>query len=123
MGRKVSDGKAQNRTAPAGKIINDGDLYRILGWNGSAIGNVVVADTARTLAFEADPPAIYSIKCTVALTPAVGAFLYWATNDATTYQDGAINCVASAAVAGDRPCFLVTEAKNAAGYIRGRILN
>lgn len=123
MGRKVSDGKAFNAAAPAGQVINDLDLYRIAGWNGVAIGAKDAAQVDRTLAFEADPAAIYEIKVAAGNAPVAGDFLYWATNDATTFQRGDTNLVAQAASAnGQQPCFHVTVAKNAAGYIQGRIL-
>jgi hypothetical protein len=123
MGQKISDGKARNLTAPSSKVINSGDLYRITGWNGVAIGAVAAADTARTLAFEADTNAIYSIKVPSGLTPSPGDLLYWATDDDTTYQDGALNLQATPAANDDRPCFFVTGAQNAAHYIQGRVLN
>jgi hypothetical protein len=123
MGRKVSDGKAFNAAAPAGQVINDLDLYRIGGWNGVAIGAKDASQTDRTLAFEADPAAIYEIKVAAGNAPAVGDFMYWTTNDSTTFQRGDTHLVAAAAAAnGQQPCFQVTATKNAAGYIQGRVM-
>lgn len=120
MGRKVSDGKAFNAAAPSGQVINDYDLYRIGGWNGAAIGAKDATQTDRTLAFEADSDAIYSILVPAGLAPAVGDKLYWATNDSTTFQRGDTNLAATGA-AGQFPCFHVLKTKNAAGYVQGRI--
>jgi hypothetical protein len=52
MGYKVSDGKTFDATAPAAQVINDGDLYRIGGWNGIAIGAKDGTQTDRTMSFE-----------------------------------------------------------------------
>lgn len=121
MGQKISDGKAVDLVAPSGQVINDYDMYRIGGWNGAAIGsNDGVA--AKTMAFECDPPAIYSIKVPAGISPAVGAKLYWATADNTTFQRGDTNLALTGA-AGQLPCFKCISTKNAAGYVQGRILN
>ena len=123
MGRKVSDGKAVNVVMPSGQVINDGDMYRVGGWNGVAIGAKDGTQTDRTMALEADPPAIYSILVPAGLSPAVGDDLYWATNDGTTFQRADTNLVAKASsVNGQLPCFHVLKTKNPAGYIQGRIL-
>jgi hypothetical protein len=120
MGRKVSDGKAFDAVAPAGQVINDGDLFRIGGWNGSAIGQKDGVQADRAMSFEDDTDAIYSILVPVALAPAVGALLYWTANDITTFQRGDTHLVAAGA-AGQLPCFKVLVAKNAANYVQGRI--
>lgn len=123
MGQKISDGKAFNLTVPSNKVINDYDLYRVTGINGVAVGSLLATDVARTLAFEADPPAVYSVKCPSGISPAPGDLLYWATNDDTTYQDGALNLQTTPAANDDGPCFFVTKAKNANNYVQGRVLN
>src|SRR3954471_20453485 len=122
MGRKVTDGKAFNATAPAAQVINDGDLYRIAGWNGIAIGAKDGTQTDRTLALEMDPAAIYSILVPAGITPVVGGYLYWATNDATTFQRGDTNLALTGA-AGQRPCCKVLTVKNAANYTQVRVLD
>ena len=125
MGRKVSDGKAFDAVAPSGQVINDGDLYRIGGWNGSAIGAKDSTQTDRTMAFEMDPAAIYSVLVPSGINPAVGDFLYWTTNDSTTFQRGDTHLLtAPSAAAGTTPtpCFQVLVAKNAANYVQGRIM-
>lgn len=125
MGRKVSDGKAFNLAVPAGDAVVDGELYRIGNINGFAVGDVAVADTDRTRAFEASTEFIHSIHVPAALNPAVGAVLYWAVPAA--FQDGQVNLQAAPAAAGDSPCFWVTEARSAdpdGGFVlRGRVLN
>lgn len=120
MGQRISDGKAFNATAPNGQIINDYDLYRIAGYNGCAIGAKDATQTDRTLAFEMDTNAIYSIKLPAALNPAAGDKLYWAVNDSTTFQRGDTN-LAAAGGAGQLPCCQVLKTKNAAGYAQVRV--
>jgi hypothetical protein len=125
MGRKVSDGKAFDAVAPAGQVINDYDLFRIGGWNGCAVGAKDAAQADRTMSFECDPAAIYSIKVPGAINPAAGAKLWWTTNDNVTFQRGDTHLVAAdPAAAGSitEPCFKVLVAKNAAGEVQGRIL-
>jgi hypothetical protein len=123
MGYKVTDGKAFNATAPTSQVITDYDLYRIGGWNGVAIGSKDGTQTDRAMAFEADPAAIYSVLLPSGITPAVGDFLFWATNDATTFQRGDTNLVLVANAAnGQLPCAQVIKVKNAAGYARIRVM-
>lgn len=125
MGRKVSDGKAFDAASPSGQVINDYDFFRIGGWNGVAIGAKDATQTDRMQSFEMDPAAIYEIKVPGALTPAVGAYLWWTTNDASTFQRGDTHLVAAdpaAAGVSNEPCFKVLKTKNAAGYVRGRVL-
>lgn len=122
MGRKVSDGKSFDATAPA-QVIVDYNLYRINGWNGCAIGSKDAVQTDRTLSFECDPAAIYSIQIPAGVNPAKGDFLYWATNDDHTFQDGLVNLTLAAAAAnGQEPAFQVLVAKNANGEVQGRVL-
>lgn len=124
MGQKISDGKAFDAVAP-GQVINDYDLYRIGGWNGVAVGAKDASQTDRTMSFECDPPAIYSIKVPAGLTPVVGDWLYWTTTDSTTFQDGAVHLLAAppaAAATTATPCFQCISTKNAAGYVQGRIV-
>jgi hypothetical protein len=118
MGQKISDGKAFDAAAPAGQVINDYDLFRINAWNGAAIGAKDASQLDRTLAFEMDTNAVYSIKVPAALAPAVGDVLYWTAGAGFKRGDTDLQ----AAVAGS-PCFKVLGTKNAAGYVQGRILN
>jgi hypothetical protein len=122
MGYKVSDGKAFDAVAPAGQVINDGDLFRIGGWNGVAIGAKDASQTDRTMSFECDTHAIYSILVPAGITPVAGGYLYWATNDATTFQRGDTNLAITGA-AGQRPCCKVLTVKNAANYTQVRVLD
>lgn len=117
MGRKVSDGKAFNLTVPGGEAVLDGELYRIDGLNGFAIGAVEVTDTDRTLAFESDTNAIHSINVPEGVDPAVGDVLYW--TDASAFQSGPDDLVEAGS---GPPCFFVTGAK-VNGVVRGRVLN
>lgn len=118
MGQKISDGKAFDAAAPAGQVINDYDLFRINAWNGCAIGAKDATQADRTLAFEMDSNAIYSVKLPAAVVPAVGDCLYWTAG--TGFKRGDTDL--QAAVAGS-PCFKVLATKNAAGYAQGRVLN
>ena len=118
MGQKISDGKAPAVTFPSGQVINDYDLYRVDAWNGAAIGAKDATQLDRSLAFEMDTNAVYSVKVPAALNPAVGDCLYWTTG--TGFKRGDTDL--QAAVLGS-PCFKVIGTKNAAGYVQGRILN
>lgn len=125
MGQKISDGKAFDAVAPNGEVINDYDLYRIGGWNGAAVGAKDASQTDRTMSFECDSDAIYSIKVPAGLSPVIGSYGYWTTTDDTTFQRGDTHLVTPApAVAGftAEPAFKFMSTKNAAGYAQGRIL-
>lgn len=122
MGQKISDGKAFNAAAPAGQVINDYDLFRIAGWNGCAIGAKDASQVDRTLAFEMDCNAIYSIKVPAGVSPVAGGSGFWATQDATTFQRGDTNLALTGA-AGQLPCVKFLTTKNAAGYAQCRVLN
>lgn len=123
MGRRVSDGNSFNAAAPGGQVIYDYDLFRIGGWNGVAIGEKDGSQTDRTLAFECDPAAIYEILVPNALDPDVGDFLYWKTNDSSTFQRGDADLVAASGEdPHEQPCFIVSKTKNANDYLQGRVL-
>jgi len=123
FGKKVSDGKAVDKTLSSTEVIEDHQLYRVGGWNGIAIGVKASTESPKTLAFEADPPAIYSFEVPAGISPAVGEFLFWTTNDATTFQVGKTHLVLLASSAnGQQPCALVTKAKNADNHIQARVL-
>jgi hypothetical protein len=121
VGQKISDGKAFDAVAPTSEIINDYDLYRIGKWNGVAVGAKDATQADRTMAFEMDANAIYSILVPSGISPAVGVFLYWATPG--SFQRGDTHLQLTPATAGDTPAFYVMVAKNAAGYVQGRVLN
>lgn len=118
MGYKVTDGKAFDAAAPSGQVINDYDLFRINGWTGVAVGAKDATQTDRTLAFEMDANAIYSVKLPAGVTPAVGDPLYWTTGAGFKRGDTDLQAAALGA-----PCFKVLVTKNAAGYAQGRVLN
>lgn len=121
MGQKISDGKAFDASAPTSQVINDYDLYRIGKWNGVAIGAKDGTQTDRTMSFEMDPAAIYSILLPSGVAPTVGAFLYWA--NPAIFQRGDTNLQLAPATDGDSPAFEVLVTKNAAGYAQGRVVN
>lgn len=121
MGRKVSDGMAINLTMPAyAGTIADGELVRVGKINGCIVGEVTETEVNRQKACEAAHDFIHEIAVPSGVNPAVGTWLYWATP--ASFQYGPVHLQATAATAGDAPCFFVTGAK-ANGYIRGRVLN
>ena len=117
MGRKYSDGKAIDVTVPGATVINDGDLYRVSGWNFIAIGAKDASQTDRTLAGECETNTIYDILLPAGITPTVGANLFWTANDITTFQRGDTHLALTGA-AGQQPCAKVLIVKNAAGYAK-----
>lgn len=126
MGHKISDGLAIDVTAPTDGPPNTialefGELYRIGGWNGIAMKDVLATDTDRGLALEVSM-ALWKIKIPNALAPANGEFLYW--DDPSSFQSGPDDIVlAATAVAGEAPCAICVGTKNAANYITVRVLN
>jgi hypothetical protein len=121
MGFKISDGKAFDAAAPSSTVINDGDLYRVGGFNGFAIGAKDATQADRTLSFEMDQQAWWKIKLPDGLEPDPGDLLYW--DDPSAFQAGEDDLQASAASPGDRPACEVVESINDAGYATVRVLN
>src|SRR5437868_14113309 len=79
MGQLKSDGRATQGgfVAPAGQVINFGDLYRLNGWNHIALTKIGSADTVRNYGGEIAPDRIWYVLLPAALNPAVGDYLYW----------------------------------------------
>ena len=120
MGQKKSDGKASvgGFSAPAGQVVNFGDLYRLNGWNHIALADIGSADTVRNYGAEWDANAIWYVLLPAALNPAVGDYLYWTAGAGFKRGDTDL----AAAVVGSPVC-KVEEAKNANGYAAVRVLN
>lgn len=125
MGRRKTDGLAINMTVPDATAVADYELYRIGGINGLAITDVAADDVERTIAFETDTNAIYSIHAPSGVNPAAGALLYWTTPG--SFQDCSLHLRTTPATQGDSPCFFVTKARSAdpdGGFVlEGRVLN
>lgn len=116
MGHKRDDGKAVDVSAPAATVINDGDLYRIGGISGFAIGAKDGVQTDLGMALEVDKHAAWKIKLPGALAPAVGDLLYWTAGAGLKKGDTDL----TATVTG-QPIVQVVEAKNTAGYATVRL--
>lgn len=121
MGQLKSDGQATlgGYTWPAG-VITFGDLYRLNGWTGVALKNILAADTDRNAGMEFSPSRIWYVKLPAGTAGTLGQYLYWTTAAAATFQRGDTHLIAT--VAGV-PCALVEEAKDANNYAGIRILN
>jgi len=120
MGQLKHDGIGSQGgfTAPAGQVINFGDLYRLNQWNHIALSKIGSADTARSYGGEIGPARVWYVLLPAALNPAVGDVLYWTTGAGFKRGDTDL----SATVAGSPAC-KVEEAKNANGYAAVRVLN
>jgi hypothetical protein len=121
MGQLKGDGRATTGatfSAPAGQVINFGDLYRLNNWNHIALSKVGASDTVRGYGGEIAPDRIWYVLLPAGLNPAVGDVLYWTTG--TGFKRGDTDL--SATVLGSPAC-KVEEAKNANGYAAVRVLN
>ena len=121
MGQLKGDGRATTGatfSAPAGQVINFGDLYRLNGWNHIALGKIGSADTVRAYGGEISAERIWYVLLPAALNPAVGDFLYWTAGAGFKRGDTDL----TATVTGS-PIVKVEEAKNANGYAAVRVLN
>lgn len=123
MGYKVSDGKAIDVAAPAATAITDGELYRIGGWTGVAVGSKDTTQLDRNFALEISEEFIYCVKLPAGWTPAVGDVGYWATSARATFQKGDTHLQSTAATAGDPPVVKVVRVKDGNGYAYVRLIN
>lgn len=133
MGHKLSDGKAEQVAVPNGEEVHDGDLYRIGGINGFAIvsgigrtdATIETDDPDRSLTLETDTNAVWKVKVpasVVSADPDPGDLLYW-DDDTATFQDSAVDLLATPGAGTDAPCALVIRKVNTAGYVGVRVLN
>lgn len=122
MGYKVTDGRAIDTVAPGSTAIVDGELYRIAGWTGCAVGSKDTTQLDRNFAMEVSAEFIHCFKIP-AITPAVGDVLYWATSTRATFQKGDTHLQMTPATAGDPPACKVLRAIDANGYIYARVIN
>lgn len=122
MGYTVSDGKAIDVVAPGATAIVDGEMYRIGGWSGFAIGTKDTTQVDRGFALEVSAERIWCVKLP-AITPAVGDVLYWATTLRSTFQKGDTHLQATPATAGDPPVAKVLRVKDSNGYAYVRAIN
>ena len=120
MGQLKSDGRATlgGFSAPAAQAIVKGDLYRINGWNGTAMRAIGASDTDRTLDLEIAPDRIWYVKVPAGVNPAIGDPLYWTTGAGFKRADTDLQVAAQGS-----PCAKVEEVKDANGWVAVRILN
>jgi hypothetical protein len=117
MGNKISDGKAIDVQAPGATVINDGDMYRISGFTGFAIGKKDGVQTDLGMALEVDTNAVWSVKLPAALNPAVGTNLKWSAG--AGFKKGDTDLIAGGAL--ETGVCKVVAVKNAAGYAQVRL--
>lgn len=128
MGRKLTDGKALDRTIPDGQAVDDYELVRIDGVNGLVVNSCSATDVERLRALETDVNATYRIHVPSGVNPSPGDFLYWTANDDSTFQYGPSHLRTTPVALGQPPCFWVTEARahdlGGTNYVlSGRVLN
>lgn len=119
MGQLKSDGKAVNVSAPAATLIQFGELYRIDGWSGIAMDEILAADTERGLALEVSERVWY-IKIPAALAAARGDMLYWSSG--AGFKKATTDLVASGTAGAIGPVAKVEEAVDANDYCAVRVL-
>lgn len=121
MGRKVTDGLSIDFAAPAGQVIEDGEMYCVDGITHFAIGAIAAADTVRSYAGDVSE-AVYSVKVPVGTCGTRGKFVKW--TDPTAFQASATDLVDEAAVGTPTVVSVaqVETVRNASGYARLRLV-
>ena len=123
MGRKVTDGRAIDVTAPAGTV-EKGELYRIDGWTGFALDQIDPTETDRGLALEVCE-SLWRVKVPAATAAARGDFLGWTAG--AGFKTGATDLVAIAAPAdGSTPVLAVAKVegvRNSRGYATVKLVH
>jgi hypothetical protein len=123
MGYKVTDGKAIDTVAPGATAIVDGEIYRIAGWTGCAVGSKDTTQLDRNFSMETSAEFIHCVKLPAGWTPAVGDVGYWNATARATFQKGDTHLQAAVTTAGDPPAVKVLRAKDANGYAYVRVIN
>jgi len=124
MGRKITDGNAIDVLAPAGTLIEKGELYRIDYWTGFAMDQVDAAEVDKGFALECTH-SLWRCKVPAATAAARGDFLQWTTG--AGFKSGATQLSAIAAPTdGSTPILAVAKVeavRNAGGYATIRLLH
>lgn len=117
MGRKVTDGRAIDVSAPAATLIEKGELYRIDGWTGFALDQIDATEVDKAFALEVCE-SLWRVKVPAATAAARGDFLGWTTG--AGFKKGSTDLVAIAApVDGSVPVLAVAKVegvRNSTGY-------
>lgn len=124
MGRKVTDGRALDFTAPAATLIEKGELYRVDGWTHIAMDQIDATEVDRGYAGMVAEE-LWRVKVPAATAAARGDFLTWSAG--AGFKSGATDLVAVAAPAdGSTPILAVAKVegvRNSRGYATIKLLH
>jgi hypothetical protein len=124
VGRKITDGNAIDVTAPAGTF-EKGELYRIDGFSGFAMDEILPAETDRFLSLDV-APGVWSVKTPAGTASAVrGDFLGWASGTGTKLGPTQLDQVIVQPAAGGVPDAAVVQVetpRNSRGYTRVKLV-
>lgn len=118
MGRLKHEGDAVDVVAPAGVALTYGEIYRIDGWTGIAMANILVADTVRGLALEVSPARVWYFAVPAGVAAARGDVLGWSAG--TGFKAGATDLIIGGTFA--NAAVKVEETKDAGNVVAGRCL-
>jgi hypothetical protein len=123
VGRKVTDGKAVDVTAPGSTHIETGEVYRIDGWTGFSMDDIAADEVDRGMALECTE-SVWSVKTPSGTAATRGAYLQWATGTGFRAGPTQLEDVAIPAAGGvpDTAVAKVETPRNSGGYARIRLI-
>lgn len=127
MGQLKGDGRAINVTTPDSTAITFGELYRIDGWNGFAMNDVLATldpnttGVNRKIALEVSAERIWLIQVPSGLSAARGTTLWWSSG--AGFKKGTTDLVAQGTGGATGPAVKVEETKDANNVVGVRVLN
>lgn len=124
MGRKVSDGRSVDVTAPASTLIEAFEMYRVDGWTGFAADEITTTEVDRAFALIVDEGE-YRVKVPAATAAARGDFLQWTTGAGFKKASTDLSAIA-APTDGSTPILAVakvTAVRNSSGYATVKLLH
>jgi hypothetical protein len=114
MGRKITDGKAVDVTAPSSTLITKGELYRIDNFTGFAMDTIEATDTERGVALEVTE-SLWRVLVPAGTCGTRGLYVKWSVNDGT-FQDAATDLVDETVAKTVLSVAKVESVRNSDGY-------
>lgn len=113
MGRMVTDGLSIDVEAPAGEVIEKGELYRIDEWTGFSFDEIDAAEVDRGMALDVSH-ALYRVKVPAGTCGTKGLYVQWSAG--AGFKDGAVDLVDGTVVRALASVAKVEGVRNSRGY-------
>lgn len=115
MGRRITDGKSIDVTAPDATAIAKGELYRIGGITGFAFVDVGATDVDRGVALDQEF-SVWRVKVPVGTCGTRGMVVYWEDDTIANFKKSETDIVDAPFSEGSLPIAQVIAVRSASGY-------